>query len=132
MEKVARKGALVFVFLTNLCFADVDCGNAQTQLEMNECAVKEYEEVDKDLNAIYASFRTSLDSEHKNALKEAQNAWIKFRDLSCALETLGSIGGSIYQMELNICLAEKTRARINEIKKLSGCEEGDISCPSRQ
>ncbi|MDR2128761.1 MAG: lysozyme inhibitor LprI family protein [Burkholderiaceae bacterium] len=129
--KKSHAGALVLACLSAPCLANTDCGNAQTQLEMNQCAAKEHEAADKELNAIYAAYRKSLDAKSKAALAKAQNAWIKFRDLSCAFETMGPIGGSIYPMESGLCLAQKTRARSEEIKKLSACEEGDLSCPGR-
>lgn len=125
------KSALIFVCLVGFTLAKADCGDPQTQLELNECAAEEYEAADKELNAVYSSYRKSLPAESKTMLKEAQSAWIKFRDLSCAFEASGSIGGSIYHMVLSSCLAEKTRIRTEEIKKLGACEEGDLTCAPR-
>jgi hypothetical protein len=72
--------------------------------------------------------RFGLDETREKSLANAQNAWIKYRDLSCDFETSGAREGSVFQMVLSLCLTEKTRSRIEEIKKQRICEEGDVSC----
>src|SRR5215813_2126421 len=63
------------------------CANPQTQLEMNECQGKEYRKADAELNAVYKQLMSKLDDEgEKAALKNAQLAWIKFRDANCDFE----------------------------------------------
>ncbi|MDR2153100.1 MAG: lysozyme inhibitor LprI family protein, partial [Helicobacteraceae bacterium] len=106
--KKACVNAVVLLCLSASCFADVNCKDPQTQLEMNQCAAEEFDAADKELNALYSSYRKSLDSKSKAALKEAQSAWIKFRDLDCAFETIGSLGGSMHNMIFSRCLIEKT------------------------
>ncbi|MDR0716582.1 MAG: lysozyme inhibitor LprI family protein [Azoarcus sp.] len=126
-------GAMKAFCALSLCFmgANVlaeDCGVLEKQADMNRCHASEYKAADRTLNDVYASYRATLDETRKKSLANAQNAWIKYRDLSCDFETSGAKGGSVFQMALSICLTEKTRARIEEIKKLSVCEEGDVSC----
>ncbi|MDR1975996.1 MAG: lysozyme inhibitor LprI family protein [Campylobacteraceae bacterium] len=107
-----------------------DCNNAQTQTELNICTDTLYKNADKELNNIYSSYRATLDKTQKEALKNAQTAWIKYRDLSCAFEASSLAGDSAYAMVLNQCLAKKTKDRTEEIKELFFCEEGNIACPN--
>ena len=107
-----------------------DCSKMESQADLTRCFNAEYESVDKELNKVYASYRTSLvDDRQRQDLREVQRAWIKYRDLSCRFELSASKGGSSYPMGLAMCLADKTRVRMDEIKKLASCEEGDIACP---
>ncbi len=69
---------------------DVDCENAQNQMEMNFCAAQDFQTADADLNALWKDARAaakSLDAEQSAELKgavaallAAQRAWITYRD----------------------------------------------------
>src|SRR5258706_9858979 len=59
------------------------CTNANTQAEMNICAGKEYKTADAALNQTYQQLVAKLEAEEKAELKEAQTAWIKYRDTNC-------------------------------------------------
>ena len=107
-----------------------DCASAKTQLEINDCAAFEFKNADKKLNTVYSAYLTRLDTQQKKQLKDAQRAWIKFRDLSCEFESSGVDGGSAYPMVLQNCLTAKTRARIDDLVKLGQCRERDLSCPA--
>ena len=106
-----------------------DCDNPQTQLDMNDCAVMEYQRVDSELNAVYAEYRKRLSPSQAQQLKAAEVAWIKFRDASCIFETSEVEGGSIHPLVYHDCLSTKTRERIAALKALASCKEGDPSCP---
>lgn len=106
-----------------------DCDNPQTQLDMNDCAVMEYQRVDSELNAVYAEYRKRLSPSQAQQLKAAEVAWIKFRDASCIFETSEVEGGSIHPLVYHDCLTTKTRERIAALKALASCKEGDPSCP---
>jgi uncharacterized protein YecT (DUF1311 family) len=106
-----------------------DCGILEKQADMTRCYASEYMAEDKVLNDVYTSYRATLDEVRKKSLARAQTAWIKYRDLSCNFEASNAKGGSVFQMVLSMCLIEKTRSRIRDIKNLSVCEEGDLSCP---
>ncbi|MDR3054224.1 MAG: lysozyme inhibitor LprI family protein [Zoogloeaceae bacterium] len=108
-----------------------DCSKYEKQTDLTRCYADEYKAVDRELDRVYASYRSSLDDTHKESLENVQIAWIKYRDLSCHFQSSSAKGGSAYQMIINICLADKTRARIKEIMEMSVCEEGDISCSPR-
>jgi uncharacterized protein YecT (DUF1311 family) len=106
------------------------CGDRQTQAEMNQCAAADYATVDGELNKVYNDYRSRLTEVQKRQLGDAQLAWIRFRDLSCEFESSGVKGGSAHPFVLQSCLAAMTRARIQQLSTLAGCEEGDLTCPA--
>ena len=107
-----------------------DCGDLTTQGEMNRCMADQYRELDRQLNAVYSSYRARLDPQQRGDLKAAQEAWVRFRDVDCAFEASGSVGGSVHPFVEAACLAAKTKARLEDLRRYSTCSEGDVSCPS--
>ena len=108
--------------------AAVDCRNAMTQADMNQCAALDLERENARINASYNAYRRTLAPEAQAQLKEVQLAWIRFRDLACRFESGSSAGGSVNSMAMGRCLQAKTRQRALEIEVLGKCEEGDVTC----
>ena len=92
------------------------CTDANTQAEMNICAGKEYKTADATLNRVYQQLAAKLEAEEKAELKEAQTAWIKYRDNNCEFVANQYKGGSIRPMILGLCLADVTRNRAAELR----------------
>ncbi len=92
------------------------CSDANTQAEMNICAGKEYKTADTTLNRVYQQLVAMLDAEEKAQLKEAQTAWIKYRDANCDFVGDQYKGGSIRPMIYGLCLADVTRSRTAELR----------------
>lgn len=107
-----------------------DCGEFHTQSQMNQCASRAYQKADAELNAQYNAYRAQLDETQKRDIKQIQLAWIKYRDLSCAFEASGVQGGSVYPLIMSTCLTDMTQERLQQLKRLANCEEGDLSCPA--
>lgn len=120
--------SLSLLALAPLASAATDCDNAMDQATMNECAGQQYAASDKRLNQVYNDYRKRLDAKQKDGLKNAQQAWLKYRDLHCKFEASSVEGGSAYGMVFNGCLATVTDARMKELQAMSTCEEGDLSC----
>ncbi len=135
-----REAVLASLFLGGLAFTpaayaqeeEIDCGNAMTQAEMNMCANKDYEAADKELNAVYRKAMASMkatDTELADidtnlvgaveALKNAQRAWIGYRDGQCELAGFEARGGSMEPMLVSGCLADLTKKRTDELKELA-------------
>ena len=95
---------------------DDPCPNAQSQLEMNQCAGNAYKAADGELNQIYRKLVAMLDAEEKVQLKGAQTAWLKYRDAHCEFVGDQYKGGSIRPMIHAFCLADVTRNRTTELK----------------
>lgn len=119
-----------FLASVSLCAAEeVDCDNAQTQMDMNICADKDYQQADKALNAAYkkaVAAAREMDDNVKDmgeayvgavdALKRAQRAWIGYRDGQCEFAGFEARGGSMEPMLVSGCLADLTRKRTDELK----------------
>ena len=95
---------------------DHPCSNAQSQVEMNQCAGEVYKAADTELNQVYRKLVAMLDAEEKAQLKVAQTAWLKYRDANCKFVGDQFKGGSIRPMIYAFCLADVTKNRTTELK----------------
>lgn len=112
----------------------VDCDNAMTQRDMNHCAALAFEAADEDLNAAYAearAFMRELDTDQSSdeagaeaALRDAQRAWIPYRDKACAAEGFLMRGGSAEAMLVLGCKARLTEQRAQDLWTLAEGAEG--------
>jgi len=109
----------------------VDCANAMTQADMNQCAYQDFEKADKELNVVY---RQALKSQEEldrqsaeinpdyvgavKALKKAQRAWIDYRDGHCDGVGYEAVGGTMQSMLISGCQATMTTARTKELREL--------------
>src|SRR5437870_1768229 len=92
------------------------CAKAQSQAEMNDCWGREYRAADTVLNQVYRQLVSMLDDEEKSQLKEAETAWLKYRDLDCDFVSDQYKGGTIRPMIHGLCLADVTKNRTTELK----------------
>jgi uncharacterized protein YecT (DUF1311 family) len=110
---------------------DVDCNNAQTQADMNQCAAEDYRTADAAMNAQWAETRAAMlawdeatpPSDSNGAAKRllaSQRAWLAYRDAACDLEGYSAEGGTMQPMMISSCLAELTKRRTEELKSLVG------------
>lgn len=107
----------------------VDCTAPQLQMEMTYCAEQEYIAADARLNAAYAEARArmraidaDLAQDQKGAeehLKQAQRAWITFRDAACTAEGYKYYGGSMEPMVIYACQARLTDQRAVDLAALA-------------
>lgn len=108
---------------------DVDCNNAQTQADMNQCAAEDYRKADAAMNAQWAETRAAMlawdkatpPSDDNGAAKRllvSQRAWLAYRDAACDLEGYSAEGGTMQPMVISFCLAELTKHRTVELKSL--------------
>lgn len=93
------------------------CADASTQFEMNQCARKEYEAADAELNKVYNRLAAKLEEEQRTQLKTAELAWIKYRDTNCDFEGAFYKGGTIRPMVQSYCLARMSNERTAELKQ---------------
>jgi uncharacterized protein YecT (DUF1311 family) len=102
----------------------VDCGAAETQLAMNQCAQQNYQRSDQVLNQVYQDLRATLSTPAKNQLQAAETAWLSFRDADCAFERSQFEGGSIAPLIYASCLEQLTDQRIADLE-LSASPAGE-------
>lgn len=95
------------------------CANAQSQADMNICWGNEYKKADTVLNQVYRKLAAMLDDEPKAQLKEAQLAWINYRDKNCEFVADVYKGGSLRPTVFAMCLLDVTNNRTTELRNQS-------------
>jgi uncharacterized protein YecT (DUF1311 family) len=89
---------------------EVNCQNATTTVEINECARQEFETADKRLNQLYRQLLARLQgSPKRQQLVNAQLAWSRYRDAACNFERWDGGTGAGYSY--TFCRARITRQR---------------------
>jgi uncharacterized protein YecT (DUF1311 family) len=121
--------ALVAATPQVLVAQDVDCSNANSQIEMTYCAEQEWNAADADLNAAYAAAKrvmrgidTAIPRPERGAemqLRDAQRAWVTFRDAACAAEGYTFHGGTAEPMVIYSCRARLSETRAGELWSLA-------------
>lgn len=106
----------LFLFIVLLAFAP---GLGCTQ---EPPAAEEQAEVDRanaDLDHVYQAMMIKLDREQQNSLREAQRAWIKWRDAEADLmaRLSGAVGGSAYRVDYSTSLARLIRERTQVLRE---------------
>jgi uncharacterized protein YecT (DUF1311 family) len=86
---------------------------------MIRCAEMEYRHYDRLLNRNYRLLMRTLPEEEQARLREAQRAWIRFRDLECDFEGYEMRGGSGEPLLVLGCKALLTRKRAERLEKLT-------------
>lgn len=111
---------------------DVNCQDPQTQMEFTYCAEQDWNAADAELNKAYKAAMAQMKSYDEslaeyakelvgaaNALKEAQRAWIPYRDKACEAYGFQARGGSMEPQLIYDCYAKMTRIRTDELKELA-------------
>lgn len=114
--------------------AALDCEQATNQGDLNVCAERAFKEADGQLNKTWreliGSFQADDRKEAITRAREAQRAWIAFREKECGFLTGGSIGGSAHGMMVSACRTRLTAARVDDLKGALEClPEDHGSCP---
>ena len=110
---------------------EAECASASSQMEMTACATQVFERADAELNALYRQLIAGARETDRSpdngvnegdnrpgeeaTLREAQRAWVTYRDAHCRGEGYGERGGSMEPMIVADCLARLTRARIAQL-----------------
>jgi uncharacterized protein YecT (DUF1311 family) len=126
MRRIIGAALLVFAFSSSGAYAA--CDDTSTQADLTQCASEAAAKADTDLNAAYKTLLNLLGPEDQTRLRDAQRAWIDFRNAECAFRTKSYADGSIYPMLLSNCFADVTRARTADFEAQIACGEGDL-CP---
>ncbi|MBJ3764259.1 DUF1311 domain-containing protein [Maribius pontilimi] len=98
---------------------DVNCPGAQTQLELNECAARAWQDADAELNRLWRIVKPQADRAGTGqALLDAQRAWLRYRDATCDAEAAEYGRGSIVPYIIGACATRLTLARNAELRAL--------------
>ncbi|HST37012.1 MAG TPA: lysozyme inhibitor LprI family protein [Allosphingosinicella sp.] len=120
--------ALALLSLQQAPEPEVNCEDPQNQMEMNMCAGQDFERADVELNRLWPGLIAdareadrevdrSYDTRpgYEATLREAQRAWIAFRDSHCTWQAYQARGGSMESMLYGGCRATLTRERIRQL-----------------
>jgi len=103
----------------------LDCKNAMSTPEINECAAAEQKAVESKLNQVYRrvikSLETNKDSAAaKDKLVLAQRAWVKFREADCDAVYENWAGGTIRTVMYIGCMRQHAEQRIKDLEGFEG------------
>jgi uncharacterized protein YecT (DUF1311 family) len=98
----------------------IDKSNGVTS-EMLDCISAELMRQDARLNENYKRLMSKLSAKRKEGLREAQRAWVKFRDANCGFY-YDPDGGSAARLASNNCILSATANRATELKELTNDE----------
>lgn len=92
---------------------------ARTQAALNECAQKDYETADREMNVVYKQLLSMDDPIFREKLKAAQRAWLVFRDAHVTSKYPDSHAwyGSAMPQCMASLLAEMTRERTTQLRR---------------
>ncbi len=82
--------------------------------EMVECLMAQHAHWDKELTIAYQEAMRNAPPAQKKELREAERAWIKYRDANCAYYAAGE--GTIARIDAAACLRDMTERRALELK----------------
>lgn len=98
----------------------------ENQAQMAECATERADAADAELNQLYKELMSQQAADSKQQLRDAQKAWIVFRDKQCAWEADQFKGGSMRSMIYSDCLRRLT---IHRNTYFQTCGEGGCGGP---
>lgn len=81
---------------------------------LKECLDKELDEYDKKLNYLYKKLYTGVSD---NKLKNTEKLWIKFKEADCDYIASEVEQGKVYVYVYKACLINRTKERINDLKR---------------
>ena len=124
---------MIALSLMVLAFAqEPNCKDPQYQAEMNQCAARDFEQADAELNRIWPGLivqarESDVDLKglpdnrpgYELTLRAAQRAWITFRDQHCTMEGYEARGGSLEPLLYEGCRARLTQERIKQLQQPS-------------
>lgn len=102
-----------------------NCEDPQFQQEMNYCSHQDFLAADEKLNAAYKTVRAKLrewDADlpenlkgGADALRDAQRAWITYRDKACEAEGFLFRGGTMEPLIVSSCKTRLTERRTDDM-----------------
>ena len=106
-----------------------ECDNGAPMLEINQCASFKFAEADAEMNELYKEkLATAKSAASKKRLRDAQRAWLTFRDKACLYEAKPEKeSGSIWPFHQFGCMEFYTRRRILDFQVYLNCTTDD--CP---
>ncbi|WHP46856.1 lysozyme inhibitor LprI family protein [Mannheimia bovis] len=92
--------------------------NESNNADLANCISEETNRQEKRLNKVYNQYLKTLSPNHSKAFKEAQRAWIKYKDLSMKAAAMEYEGGSLAGISSSYKYMDMTIEKADEIEKL--------------
>ncbi|MBN9471262.1 MAG: DUF1311 domain-containing protein [Bosea sp.] len=86
---------------------------------MLDCGSAEYVRLDAALNAAYRAATNGLEPAQRNLLRDAQRAWLAYRDSSCSFMSRLGDRGTMAALADQSCLMQVTAERTRWLKDLA-------------
>jgi uncharacterized protein YecT (DUF1311 family) len=98
-----------------------DCMDKSEGVTVNmlDCSADELRRQDTLLNESYQKLIASAAPQQREQLREAQRAWIKYRDTTCSLMQSFEGGGTLSAVIGSGCVLEETARRVKWLEDLS-------------
>ena len=106
------------------------CRENETQADLNSCARIKWQSADNALHEFTSGYIERLDPNQAELFNSAHAKWLESREAYCEFESSGVLGGSAYPMVFAGCMESQSKKRLLELRELSRCQEGDLSCPA--
>lgn len=120
-----RSLILACLFASPALAQELDCATAEAQQDLNQCAELDWQAADEALNDAYKRAMAEMKDMDANmpedlqgaadALRDAQRAWITYRDANCLHAGFPMRGGSAEPLLVYGCMAEMTNDRTVEL-----------------
>lgn len=117
---------ILLTFAMPVTAQTLDCSDPQDQRSINQCAHQAWQAADGDLNLAYKlavamaksvnEFLPADVEKTEITLRDAQRAWITYRDKACAVEASPNSGGSIQSFVISSCMERLTRRRADDLR----------------
>jgi len=86
---------------------------------MRACENARYQAANQRMNAAYADLKKRLGPRQKRALREAQRAFLRYREANTEYYRRSAAGGTLAPLLATTTLADMTEARAAELAKAS-------------
>lgn len=93
----------------------LDCKNATTTVDMNQCAASEQKQMEATLNLTYQRVLKAQPPRVRTKLVAAQRMWIKFREADCDAVFEKYAGGTMRNVAVLGCMQRRAGQRIKEL-----------------
>ncbi len=93
------------------------CEEAVSTAEMRECVNRRYAEVDGELNRVYKKLLLQLGTERQELLRDAQRAWLEYRDKNAAFVASDFQNGTLHPLLEVSERASMTQRRVEELRE---------------
>ena len=127
--RVYLTAALVFICLfspaafsqTKKKKTSTPCAKFVIQAKVTDCANREYQKANREMNQIYQVLLVALaensdDADDQQKLKESQSRWLAYRDAECDSEASIYEDGTRQPAAYSLCLAAVSRERTTRLK----------------